>query len=146
MKILKAVLFSGILFSIIYCKCLSDFNYTDYFYSFLDNEFNITDNSASVSNCTKRGFSDEEKEYGAYKCCYTEYTCTFKDEDDEEDNVIYTSSKYCTFVTKESYSIIGKEVDELKKMCSKFKFDCKGNALLSNSGKILYLTLILFFL
>ena len=145
MKALKIFLYFGLLISLINCTCVPYFNYTSSAQSIFiyDDEMDIIDSEASVSNCKKRELSEAERNAAAYKCCYADYSCNFSDEDDDDKR--YVTYKGCSTVTKELYSNIGKIGDEYKRWCKRFKFDCNGT-LLTYFGKILYLTFILLIL
>ena len=92
-------------------------------------------------DCAKRGFSDEELENNAYKCCLMKY----KYETSNMDRIEYD----CVPITQEEYNDIDKFIDSVEDNYDKLKIDftikkldCKSNYLKT----ILILSLSLLFL
>ena len=82
------------------------------------------DSSASKSSCTSRIFSEKEKEYDYYKCCYVKAKCP---------NILSggtTETKQCEGVTKNEYDNIKAYADTAKNLgCKDVKIQCKSSYL-----------------
>ena len=131
-KLLLKIFILSLLFIFINCTC-SSYNNLDY----TKDEITYIDDDASVKSCPQREFSELEKQYDAYKCCYQEAKCNYT-ENDEEIKVNY---KACAAATKEEYDLIDETIKEGKEKCSDIVIDCP-----STSLSYIYLYLVLLFL
>ena len=129
--LLKSFVFN-LLFILINCTC-SSYDILDY----TEHAINYIDDNASAKSCPQREFSELEKQYDAYKCCYQEAKCNYT-ENDEEITVNY---KACAAATKEEYDLIDETIKEGKEKCSDIVIDCP-----STSLSYIYLYLVLLFL
>ena len=136
MAILQKIFIFGLLFSLLNCTCES---YDDFDLNEQTSTVSYIDNNASKKTCRKRSFSELEKEYGAYKCCYQRVKCSVTDEDTGEK--AYIDFKGCAAATKAQYDTIEERKKALKSYCSEVTIDCFGTSL-SN----FYLVFILLFL
>ena len=129
--LLKSFVLS-LLMILINCAC-SSYDNLDY----TDGEITYIDDDASAKSCPQREFSELEKQYDAYKCCYQEAKCNYT-ENDEEIKVNY---KACAAATKEEYDLIDETLKEGKEKCSDIVIDCCATSL-----SYLYLVFILLYL
>ena len=138
---LQKILIVSFLFSLINCTCnsyLRDNSTENYDFNNIFS-VNYKDSSASTKECKKRSFSEEEKKYNAYKCCYMKEKCTFKDNDGDTD--FTTEFEGCSYLDKKHYDNIKDYIKEGKQYCSKIDVDCSGTSL-----SYAYLMLIILFL
>ena len=150
MKILQRIFIFSLLFYLISCTC---YNITyDYSIDNIDNieemieksYYESIDNTASVTNCNNRQFSEDEIKSGNnYKCCFVKGKCTFYDDDDN--NKITSNFQNCIAISKSDYEDIDKKKDQVTDInfeCSDLSIDCSGSSL--SHLYLVFILLILF--
>ena len=142
MKIcLKIFIFSSLLFSLIYSKCLNE-EYEDLVASdFTDITF---DEHVDAKTCSKRSFDSEEKSLGAEKCCYfILVNCKLPYYDDDGNIVYYDRNiKTCSYLTESGVKNKEETIRLNSQYCSDYDIKCSGTYL----SKLLYFIFILIFL
>ena len=151
MKILQRIIIFSLLFYFISCACYNityEFNIDD-----IDKieemmekgHYESIDDSASVTNCNNRQFSEDEIKRGSnYKCCFVKGKCTHYDPDDNKkittnfQNSIPISKSYYDNIDKDEDEVLGSQYDD----CTDLELDCSGSSL--SHLYLVFILLILF--
>ena len=137
MRLAKICVFI-LIFTYISCTC-SNITYGSV--EAFDETITYLDPSASVSTCTSRQLSEEEKVNDGYKCCYADIDCKIKEErlslEDREDlDTLTIKEKACLSVDKNIYE----NLKYIKEQNLIF-YDCKTYELICNPSSSSYLGL-----
>ena len=125
-----------LLFGLLNCTCTSSANDA----TVTENYLYYYDSSASASSCLQRQFSNEEVQYGAYKCCYEAADCSVTNNDGDR---VTVELKVCAAATKAEYERIDQMVEEGRTQCSNLKIDCSSSSL--SYFYLVYLLLLFLF-
>lgn len=133
MKLFAKSLILMIAFTYICCTCSSSENVTLFINSLEENSINFNDPNSSPSECQNREFSETEKKFDYYKCCYLEMDCDFSD----KETIIYKYKGCFPFGEEElrGFSIY-------KQICKTFKISCTSSSYLRMSLILLIIILL----